>query len=391
MKKIILASVFYFSITILSMGQKTVPGMVVGHSHPDTKIYLGSPSILIMDVGTYIASYQQFGPGFGKKNLCYTFIVESKDRGKSWKRISSIRGLFWANLFTFRGELYIFGTQMQDKGGYGPLVIRKSTDQGKTWTNPVDEEHGLLRVDQEYHTAPVPMIIHNGRIFRAVEDRNPPEQWGVNFRSLVISAPLDADLMKAASWTTSNRLRYNQEWLGRAWLEGNLVVTSKDDIVNILRNDFRPEGGQACIIKVSKYGEKVSFNPETGFIDFPGGCKKFTIRYDAVSDRYWSLTNFIPEEYKGGNPERTRNTLTLISSKDLRSWEVNKIVLQHPDVTYVGFQYADWRFDGDDLITLVRTAFPEPDGTNAHNCHDSNYIIFYRVENFRDFQSEIRK
>ena len=391
MKKIILASAFYFSITILSMGQKTVPGMVVGHSHPDTRIYLGSPSILIMDVGTYIASYQQFGPGFGKENLPYTFIVESKDRGKSWKRISSIRGLFWANLFTFRGELYIFGTQMQDKGGYGPLVIRKSTDQGKTWTNPVDEEHGLLRVDQEYHTAPVPMIIHNGRIFRAVEDRNPPEQWGVNFRSLVISAPLDADLMKAASWTTSNRLRYNQEWLGRAWLEGNLVVTSKDDIVNILRNDFRPEGGQACIIKVSKYGEKVSFNPETGFIDFPGGCKKFTIRYDAVSDRYWSLTNFIPEEYKGGNPERTRNTLALISSKDLRSWEVNKIVLQHPDVTYVGFQYADWRFDGDDLITLVRTAFPEPDGTNAHNCHDSNYIIFYRVENFRDFQSEIRK
>jgi len=391
MKKIILASVFYLSITILSMGQKTVPGMVVGHSHPDTKIYLGSPSILIMDVGTYIASYQQFGPGFGKKNLCYTFIVESKDRGKSWKRISSIRGLFWANLFTFHGELYIFGTQMQDKGGYGPLVIRKSTDQGKTWTNPVDEEHGLLRVDQEYHTAPVPMIIHNGRIFRAVEDRNPPEKWGVNFRSLVISAPLDADLMKAVSWTTSNRLGFNQEWPGRAWLEGNLVVTPKGDIVNILRNDFRPEGGQACIIQVSKYGEKVNFDPETGFIDFPGGCKKFTIRHDAVSGRYWSLTNFIPEEYKGENPERIRNTLALISSKDLRNWEVNKIVLQHPDVTYVGFQYADWRFDGDDLITLVRTAFPEPDGTNAHNCHDSNYIIFYRVENFRDFQSEIRK
>jgi len=391
MKKIIITSIVFLSVSASIYGQEKVPGVVVGHSHPETRIYLGSPSILMMDDGTYIASYQQFGSEFNKENLSYTFIVESKDRGKSWKRISSIRGLYWANLFTFCGELYIFGTQMQDKGGYGPLVIRKSTDQGKTWTNPVDEEHGLLRVDQEYHTAPVPMIIHNGRIFRAVEDRNPREQWGVNFRSLVISAPLDADFMKAASWTTSNSLRYNQEWPGRAWLEGNLVVTSEDNIVNILRNDFRPEGGQTCIIKVSKYGEKVNFDPETGFIDFPGGCKKFTIRYDAVSGRYWSLTNFIPEEYKGENPERIRNTLALISSKDLRNWEVNKIVLQHPDVTYVGFQYADWRFDGDDLITLVRTAFPEPDGTNAHNCHDSNYIIFYRIENFRDFQSEIQK
>jgi hypothetical protein len=170
-----------------------------------------------------------------------------------------------------------------------------------------------------------------------------------------------------------------------------VVVTPQGEIVNILRNDNRPEGGKACIIRVSKYGDQVSFDPETGFIDFPGGCKKFNIRYDAVSGRYWALSNYIPEEYKGGNPERTRNTLALVSSRDLRNWEVNKIVLQHPDVTYVGFQYADWRTDGNDMVALIRTAYPEPDGTNANNCHDSNYIIFYRIKDFRYYQSEIRK
>ena len=161
------------------------------------------------------------------------------------------------------------------------------------------------------------------------------------------------------------------------------MVTPEGDIVNILRNDYRPDGGRACVVRVSEYGDRVSFDPETGFIDFPGGCKKFTIRFDAVSNRYWSLTNYIPEEFMGENPERTRNTLALVSSQDLLNWEVDRIVLQHPDVTYVGFQYADWRFDGDDLVALIRTAFPEPDGTNAHNCHDSNYIIFYRMEDFR--------
>jgi len=384
MKKSLITSFIFLSITIFLYSQEKVPGIVVEHSHPDTRIYLGSPSILILDDGTYLASYQNFGPVINRKNSCITYITKSKDRGESWDRISMIEDFFWANLFTFQGEVYIFGTQMQGKGGYGPLVVRKSTDQGKTWTHPSDEEHGLLRVDEEYHTAPVPMIIHNGRIFRAVEDRNPPEQWGVNFRSLVVSAPLDADLMKAASWSASNRLRYQPEWPGRAWLEGNLVITPEEGIVNILRNDFRPEGGRACMIRVSKYGDQVSFDPGTGFIDFPGGCKKFTIRYDTVSGKYWSLTNFIPEEYKGYNPERTRNTLALVSSRDLRNWEVNDIVLQHPDVTHVGFQYADWRFDGEDMIALIRTAFPETNGTNAHNCHDSNYIIFYRVENFRE-------
>ena len=390
MRKLIFSISFFCCITVILRGQNNIPGIVVDHSHPETGVYLGSPSIIILDDGSYLASYENFSRNFTDDDPRFTFIARSNDRGNSWEKISSIERLSWANLFSFRGDLFLIGT-IGLSGGYGPLVIRKSTDQGKTWTDPVNEKHGLLRTDEECHTAPMPMIIHEGRIFRAMEDRNPPEEWGVNFRSLVISASVDADLMFANSWTTSNRLRYNQDWPGRAWLEGNLVITPQGNIVNILRNDTRPEGGRACIIQVSKYGDEVNFDPETGFIDFPGGCKKFTIRYDDVSGRYWSLTNFIPDEYKGGNPERTRNTLALVSSKDLRNWEVNKIVLQHPDITYVGFQYADWRVDGADLVALIRTAYPEPDGTNAHNCHDSNHIIFYRVENFRDFQEEIRK
>lgn len=372
-----------WSLSPCLSAQELVPGVVVGHSHPETEVYLGSPSLLILEDGTFLAAYQEFGRG--EELVPLTFVATSQDRGKSWERLASIKGLYWANLFAHRGDLYLFGVEMQVKGGYGPLVIRKSTDRGLSWTEPVDEEHGLIRSDQQYHTAPVPMLIHQGRIMRAVEDRNPPEAWGVNFRSLVISAPLDADLLRASSWTTSNRLSYQAHWPGYAWLEGNLVKTPDGRLANILRNDVRPEtqGGKACLIQVSDDGQKIEFDPGKGFIDFPGGCKKFTIRHDSLSGKYWSLSNYIPEAFSGGNPERTRNTLALISSDDLRHWKVNKIILQHPDVENVGFQYVDWRFDGNDLVALIRTAYPEPDGTKAHNCHDSNYIIFYRVENFR--------
>ena len=382
MKYTITAIFFILSTARWASAQAGPPGVVVGHSPAETRVYLGSPSIVILDDGTYVAAYQFFGKELQRRGEPEkTIIASSKDRGASWKQLDTIRQMSWANLFADHGELYLMGTA----GHYGPLVIRKSRDGGESWTEPESREQGLLRDDQEYHTAPMPMLLHNGRIYRAIEDRNPPEEWGVKFRSMVISAPLNTDLLKASSWTVSNRLRYDQSWPGRAWLEGNLVAGPEGKIWNILRNDTKPEGGKACMIEVSEYGETVSFNPEKGFIDFPGGCKKFTIRYDGVSGRYWSLTNYIPPEYQGHNPERTRNTLALISSENLRDWQVNKIVLQHPDVEYTGIQYADWQFEGNDIIALIRTAYPEPNGTKAHNCHDANYITFYRVEDFRGF------
>jgi hypothetical protein len=74
----------------------------------------------------------------------------------------------------------------------------------------------------------------------------------------------------------------------------------------------------------------------------------------------------------------TRNTLALVSSEDLRKWQVRAVVLEHPDVSHHGFQYVDWLFDGDDLIAVSRTAFGD-----AHNCHDANYLTFHRIRDYR--------
>ena len=291
-----------------------VPGVVIDHSPASSGRYIGSPSLATLPNGDYLASHDFFGAGLDQDE---TRIHRSKDKGKTWETLADLRGQFFSSLFIHNGMLWLMGTSKE----YGDAVIRRSADGGATWTVPRDALSGLLLDDAEYHCAPVPVAVHAGRIWRAMEDRNPPEGWGRTFRAFVMSAPVDADLLDARSWRSSNRLRYDQSWPGNAWLEGNILITPDGRVVNFLRNDTE-RGGKAAIVDVSQDGASVSFDPETGFVDFPGGCKKFTIRYDPRTSLYWSLTNWIHPDDEGGNPERTRNTLALVASKDLRDWTV---------------------------------------------------------------------
>ncbi len=373
-------------ISTAAMGQKkfeNVPGVVVDHSKQETGIYFGSPSIVILPNGHYLATHDYFGPTVkGNLKLNETIVFSSDDRGESWKKLAFLEDSYWSNLFYHKGAVYLMGTSKE----YGNLVIRKSNDNGKTWSSPSDKKHGLLRDDFEYHTAPVPIVIMDEHIFRAVEVRSPPYGWGINFEALVVSASIDADLLDADSWRTSNRIHYNQEWFGSAWLEGNIVGTPEGKLVNIMRVDNREHGGKAAVLSFDHNTNHLSFDPQQGFINFPGGSKKFTIRYDAESKRYWTLSNHIRDF--GFNPGSTRNCLALCSSPDLLNWTVHKEVLYNPDVSNHGFQYVDWQYDGKDIIALSRTAFDDGFG-GAHNNHDANFITFHRIKDFRYMVSQI--
>ena len=109
-------------------------------------------------------------------------------------------GAFWSSLFVHDGQLYLLGTPRHD----GPIVIRRSGDGGKTWTEPKDKNSGLLFDGNRYHCAPVPVVVDRSRIWRAVEDVMGPDAWWVaHFRARMISAPQGADLLKASSWTAT--------------------------------------------------------------------------------------------------------------------------------------------------------------------------------------------
>ena len=355
-----------------------VPGVVIDHCAARMRQFIGSPGLAVLPNGDYVASHDLFGPGSTRDR---TLIFTSQDRGATWRRLAEISGQWWSTLFTHRGALYLMGTSRE----YGAAVIRRSDDGGRTWTVPRDAESGLLLGEGRYHTAAVPVVVQGGRIWRAMEDAMGPGGWGSHFRAFMLSAPEDADLLKAASWTGSNRLSRDPQWLGGkfgGWLEGNAVADLDGGMVDLLRVDDRPEGNTAAVVHISADGRTATFDPADGFRTFPGGCKKFTVRWDPASRLYWSLANFVPARHRGGNPERTRNTLALVASPDLRQWTVRAVVLHHPDVEKHGFQYADWQFDGDDLIAVCRTAFDDAEG-GAENQHNANFLTFHRIRGFR--------
>ena len=352
------------------------PGVVIDYIPAVTRTYVGSPSVAILPDGAYAASHDIFGP---RSTQSVTRVFRSDDKGRTWTRQAQLNGQWWSGLFVHKGKLYIMGTSRS----YGHVVIRRSEDGGKTWTEPKDGKTGRLLGGSRYHTSSMPVVSHNGRLWRTMEDNT--GRWGTGFRSFMMSAPVDADLLEASSWTPSNRLARDAKWMGGkfgGWLEGNAVVTPDGHVVNILRA-HTDAGGIAAMINVSPDGKRQTFDPKTGFITLPGGCKKFTIRFDAKTKLYYSLANAVLDRYRGKNRvERTRNVMALTSSPDLKHWTVRSVVLEHPDTHKVGFQYSDWQFDGDDLIVAIRMAHPDGVG-GAHNQHDANYLAFLRVQNFR--------
>lgn len=356
----------------------TVPGVIIDWVPASTQQYIGSPSLAFLPDGTFVASHDLFGPGSSKDK---TVVFSSSDQGQTWTKISEITGQWWSSLFFHQGSLYLMGTSREN----GYAAIRRSADGGKTWTNPTDEKTGLLFGDGRYHTAPVPVVVHHGRIWRAMEDTMGTGNWGDYFHAFMMSAPADADLLDAGNWTASNRLGKDPSYLeGKfgGWLEGNAVATPDGKIVNILRVDHPEYPEKAAIIEISEDGRQAAFDPTTGFIQLPGGAKKFTIRPDAQTSRYITLVNYVPEQYRSTPPPGTRNTLALASSADLKSWKVHSIILQHPDTEKHAFQYVDWLFLGDDLAVVSRTAYDDGVG-GAHNYHDANYMTFHKIKNFR--------
>ncbi|MGI6381568.1 MAG: sialidase family protein [Anaerolineae bacterium] len=365
----------------------------IAYQDPRTRTYLGSPSIMRAPDGALVVTHDYFGPGCPRNHEAeehLTTVHRSEDDGRTWRYVTHIAGAFWSSLFVHGGALYLLGCTQQ----YGSICIRRSDDGGYTWTHPRDGGSGLLFCGGEghqppnYHCAPVPVLEHEGRLYRAFEDCTPC-QWGTGFQASVVSADADADLLVAANWRMSNKLAFDPASLPAAWgmldrpgwLEGNVVLDRDGRLVDLLRFNSAPRVDVAAMVRVEDEGRRLEFDLGEGFITFPGGMTKFTVRYDAVTDRYVTLSN--PNSEPGWPAQRNR--LALCVSRDLREWQVVRYLLEddsglqgEDSLRLTGFQYVDWLFEGDDILAAVRVAY-----RGAHNYHDSNRIWFLRVPAWR--------
>ena len=361
---------------------RLVPGTVIHHSAKQTGEFIGCPSIQILADGSTVASHSLYGPGAANTD---SFIYRSVDGGATWERIAYVAGSIWSNLFVHDGDLYLMGTDHCDRFGgrfQGRVVIRRSSDGGRTWSKGNEPTSGLLTDEDGWHTAPCPTVEHQGRLWRTIEFS--PEYERATWRCAVLSAPVNADLLYRNSWMFSEQMDHT--WSHSQWIEGNIVVAPDREILNLLRWNDRgdyhaePNLDRAVIVHVSADGRKLAVDRDRDIIVFPGGGSKFTIRRDGSNGRYWSLVNV---QGVSEDPLPYRNHLCLSSSADLRTWVVHERILYHPDPVFHAFQYVDWVFDGDDIIYVSRTAYDDDDG-GAKRAHDANFLTFHRLVSFRD-------
>src|SRR5690606_146090 len=77
----------------------SVPGVVIAHQPASTRIYIGSPSICILNNGDYVASHDFFKTDPKDLNITETAIYKSSDNGRTWDKISLIQNAYWSTLF----------------------------------------------------------------------------------------------------------------------------------------------------------------------------------------------------------------------------------------------------------------------------------------------------
>lgn len=197
-----------------------------------------------------------------------------------------------------------------------------------------------------------------------------------------MSASVDSDLLRADSWILSNTANTNSGPLGDnlTITEAQIVASPRTGVIILPKVGGRPN---TVLIRSGASPDAVLHPNLDDWIDLPGGEKKFGAAYDPVSDRFYILSNPVLPVHEGADkPELIRNTAALLSSYDLKHWDVMQIFLYSPNVGYEAFQYFNFDFDGDDMVIASRTAF-DVGGRRPPRGHDSNLITFHRISDFR--------
>lgn len=299
-----------------------------------------------------------------------TYLKVSHDGGATFSDVGQVAGMRWACLFELNGCIYLLGTHVE---GSDALIARYDPVTKKFFSKNLGFRGGI--------GAPCPVLIANGRIYKASGDR-------------VMSAPVDADLLTGSVWRFSEQSA--RELLPESWFlaasgagdcdgyalgEASMTLGPDGAVYMILRIDSNPAFGYAAIVRVSADGKDLEKVEEcNSLLTFPSTVSKFSIVRDSATGLYLSMTS-LPTR----GDAKQRNVLALVASADLIHWETVDVLLVDREVMNSrlsagshAFQYVDFAVSGDNLRLIVR----ETTGY-SNTYHDGKYITLYTVENYR--------
>lgn len=399
--------------------------VIVGESPDPQNIPLYTPSILRLESGRLVASYEQGGK---QRKEDYAFLLISDDGGKTWKKTGET-SITHGRLFQAGKSIYYLGHQ-------GDLRIVRSDDQGETWS-PLYQ----LTEGQGWHQSACNVWKAKGNVYLVMERyaSDKIRGWRVgDLAPVLMRAKETDDLTKKESWTFASELPFDglipgyqenapqidyfgvpffaQNHPGRAsltpkrtmwpmgWLEANVIQILDPDhywhdpegntfhlfmrahtggtgYAALAKVVEKPDGSMETMLETVPSGKKILFLP------FPGGQMRFHVLYDEKTKLYWLLSSqatdsmtraeLLPDE-RYDLPNNERHRLVLHFSKNMVDWCFAGVVAigESPKQSR---HYASMDIDGDDLVILSRSG-----DERAQSAHNGNIITFHRIKNFRD-------
>ena len=373
------------------------PGVVINYIHPDDNYYdfagsfIGTPNIIELPSGNFLATHDVFG----KSEFGFAILFISRDKGVTWEHQCELHPVREEKPFIHNGRLYMICGYIRD------IAICESTDEGKTWSQPVT----LLRSDRyfdgtqlsEVQLSETAVIEHNGRVVFSFE----VGAWGLmregGFVSSMMSAPADADLLDKDSWEyvpfkTVPMDKFKIPGVKYDYIvsiEGNPISGPDGELYNMLRmdhilkaniakGDFSVPNNMALLYKFKSSCEPLEF---VQTVDVAVGLRSmFFVKYDEVTGYYFVLGNECQAGNETDEPNGTRRCVyTLSASKDLKNWKKLKELINCSEFTNYCVSQPAFIFDGDDLCYMSRTGWGK-----IKNQHDNNLLTFHREKNFRN-------
>lgn len=397
MKPLLLLSCLLLTPVLLQAQAKPLAQdyRIVFHN-PDPERYVEGPGLVRLDDGSLVAVVpvvpREEWSKERRATQSVTHILRSSDGGQTWMPASQLP-YYSAAPFLHDGTLYLLTNKGGTKVRNDDLLLLKSTDAGKTWSEPVTLFQGHF---WNCHTG---MVKKADRLYWATDDLALGNKRGPR----IIAGDLTGDPMNPKAWRLSEPVPFpgvpeamtNPQFdkLSSQYLEPNVIeVRGRLRVLMTVKPKRQSTAGLAAVLDFEDRGGPIELR-FTQFHPMPGGQLKFCIIWDEQSKMFWATANSVVDgqgafdwfregekrgnvRYASGLGGNDRRFLMLQYSVDGLNWFQAGCVAQAGKISQ-SFMYARPVIDGDDLAIIARSSIHAP------NQHDADHATFHRVKNFR--------